>query len=77
MLYLASPGERGCRVSQISGHEYVNFVGRDSAVCTATRYGLNGPGSNPGGGRIIRTRSDRSWGQPSLQYNESRVSFPG
>jgi hypothetical protein len=32
----------------------------------ATRYGLNGPGSNPGGGEIFRTRPDRLWGLPSL-----------
>jgi len=27
------------------------FVGRDSSVGIATRYGLDGPGSNPGGGQ--------------------------
>ena len=27
-------------------------MGRDSAVSIATRYGLDGPGSNPGGGEI-------------------------
>jgi len=26
-------------------------MGRDNAVSIATRYGLDGPGSNPGGGQ--------------------------
>jgi hypothetical protein len=34
-------------------------------------------GSNPGGGEIFRSRSDRSWDPPSLLYNGYRVSFPG
>ena len=38
-----------------------------------TRYGLDGPGSNPGGGEIFRTRPDRSWGPSSLLYNGYRV----
>jgi hypothetical protein len=33
--------------------------------------------SNPGGGDIFRTLSDRPWGPPSLLYNGYRVSFPG
>ena len=33
-------------------------------------------GSNPGGGQIFRTRSDRPWRPPSLLYNAYRVSFP-
>ena len=33
-------------------------------------------GSNPGGGEIFRTCSDRSWGPPSLLYNWYR-GFPG
>jgi len=52
-------------------------VGRDSSVGIATRYRLNGPGSNPGGGEIFRTRPDRPWGPPSLLYNRYRVSFLG
>jgi hypothetical protein len=32
-------------------------------------------GSNPGGGEIFRTRSDRPWGTPSLLYIRYRV-FP-
>ena len=30
-------------------------------------------GSNPGGGEILRTCSDRPWGPPSLLYNGYRV----
>jgi hypothetical protein len=37
---------------------------------------MNGPGSNPGGGAIFRTRPDRPWGPPSLLYNGTG-SFPG
>jgi len=37
-------------------------VGRDSSVCTAARYGLGGPGSNPGGGEVFRTL------QPPVQW---------
>jgi len=40
-----------------------------------THYGLDGPGSNPGGARIS-ARPDRPWGPPSLVYNGYRV-FPG
>jgi len=46
-------------------------------TCTVgyfTRYGLGGPGSNPGGGEVFRTRPDRPWGPPSLLYNGYRVS---
>ena len=48
-------------------------MGRDSAVGIATRYGLDGPGSNP---EIFGTRPDRPWDPPSLLYNGYRV-FPG
>ena len=43
----------------------------DSAVGIATRYGVDGQGSNPVGGEgseIFRTSPDRSWGLPSLLY---------
>jgi hypothetical protein len=53
------------------------LMGRDSVVGTATRYGLDSPGSNPGGGEILRIRPDRPWGPPSLLYDGYRVSFPG
>ena len=44
-------------------------MGRDSSDGIATRCGLDGRGSNLGGGDIFRTRPDRSWGPPSLLYN--------
>jgi len=36
------------------------------SVGIATGYGLDGPGSNPGGGEIFCTCPDRPWGPPSL-----------
>jgi hypothetical protein len=53
-----------------------NAIGRDISVSIATRYRLNGPGIEPGLGEILRNRSDRPWGPPSLLYNGYRV-FPG
>jgi len=50
--------------------------GPGSSVCTANTYGLDGPGMESRGGEIFRTCPDRSWGSPSLLYNEYRV-FPG
>ena len=55
----------------------LSCVGRDSAVGIASRYGLDGPGINPDGGEIFRTRPDRLWGPPIFLYNGYRVSFPG
>ena len=57
---------------------YVRLIGgRDMPIGTATGYGLDGPGSNPGGwGEIFRTRPDRFWDPPSLLCNGNRV-FPG
>ena len=52
------------------------ICGPGSSVGIATAYGLDGPGSNPGGGEILRTRPDRPWGPPSLLYNGYRV-LPG
>ena len=49
---------------------------RASVVGIATRYGLDGPGSNPGGGEFFRTCPERPWGPPSLLHNGYRV-FPG
>jgi hypothetical protein len=49
---------------------------REGTVGIVAGYGLDGPGSNPGGGEIFRTRPDRSWGPSSLLYNGYRV-FPG
>jgi hypothetical protein len=53
-------------------------VDRDSSVGIATRYGVDGPGIEPGGGRveIFRSRSDRPWGSPSHLFNGCLV-FPG
>jgi len=50
--------------------------GLGSSVGIATRYGLDSPGSNPGGDEIFRTCPDRPWGPPSLLYNWYRF-FPG
>ena len=50
--------------------------GRDSSVGIATRYGLDGPGIESGGGEIFRTRPDRRWGPTSLLDSGYRV-FPG
>jgi hypothetical protein len=49
--------------------------GPGSSVGIATGYGLDGPGIESRLGAIFRTRSDRSWGPPSLLYNGYRV-FP-
>ena len=54
----------------------VRFMGRDSSVGKATRYGSIVRGSKPGGSDIFRTRPDRRWGPPNLLYNAYRV-FPG
>jgi hypothetical protein len=50
--------------------------GPDSSVGIATGYGLEGPGSNPGGDEIFRTCPCRPWGPHSLLYNGYRA-FPG
>ena len=47
------------------------------AVSIVTRYRLDGPGSNPGGGAIFRTRPDRPWGPPSLLYNRYQAFSRG
>ena len=49
---------------------------RDSSVGIATRCGLDGPGIEPGGDEIFRTRPDRPWVPPRLLYNGYPV-FPG
>ena len=53
------------------------FMGRDSSVGIATRYGLDGPGSKPGKGEIFRTHPDRPCGPPSLLHNWYRVFLGG
>ena len=49
--------------------------GPGSSVCIATRYELDGPGTNPGGDEIFCTCPDRPWGPPNFLYNGYRV-FP-
>ena len=51
------------------------YCGSGSSVGIATDYGLDGPGTNPGGDEMFRTRPDRSLGPHSLLYNGYRV-FP-
>ena len=54
------------------------FVGWDSSVDIATRYGLDGPGiESRWGGEILRNRPDRPWCPPRLLCNGYRVFFPG
>jgi hypothetical protein len=52
------------------------YRGQDSSVVIVTHYRLDGLGSNPGGGKIFRTCTDRPWGLLSLLHNGYRV-FPG
>jgi hypothetical protein len=49
------------------------WVGPDSSVGIATRYGLDGPGIESRWGRDC---PDRPWGPPSLLYN-GRLVFSG
>ena len=70
-------GQKGDSVDVENGLYVLEKVGRESSVGIATCYGLDGPGSNPGGGEIFRTCPDLPRGPPSLLYNEYGVSFPG
>jgi len=56
------------------GHSF--HSGPGSSVGIATGYGLDGLGSNTGGGEIFCTCPDRPWGPPSLLYYGYRA-FPG
>ena len=50
----------------------LNYVGPRSSVGIATHYGLEGPGSNPGGGEISRPS------RPALGPNQSPLKWvPG
>jgi hypothetical protein len=52
--------------------------GRDNIVGIATRYGLEGSGSNSGERNIfslLHALPDRPWGLLSLLYNGYRISF--
>ena len=55
------------------------FVGRDSSVGTATRYGLDGPGieSRWGGVRFSAPVQTGPGGPPSLLYNGYQVFHGG
>jgi hypothetical protein len=53
----------------------VEDVGRDSSVGIATRYGLEGPGTESRWGRDFPPSSILPWSPPSLLYNRYRV-FP-
>jgi hypothetical protein len=68
---------RALTMSELSTYwMHVNYiVGRDSVVSIATRYGLDGPGSNSSGGEIFRTSPDRPWGHPA-SYSMGTGSFP-
>ena len=51
------------------------YICPGSSVGISTGYGLDGPGSNPGGDEIFRP-SRPAMGPPSLLYNGYRI-FPG
>jgi hypothetical protein len=51
-------------------------VGRVAQSVERLATGWAVRGSNPGGGEIFRTCSDRPWGPPSLLYSGYRY-FPG
>jgi hypothetical protein len=53
----------------------LSFVGLDSVIGIATRYGPEGPGIESPWGRNFRTSADWPWGSHSLLYNGHRV-FP-
>jgi hypothetical protein len=57
---------------------HLNKLGRDSSVCVATPYALEGPGTDPGVGKISRTLSRPALGptQPPIQI-EYRVFLGG
>jgi hypothetical protein len=45
-------------------------MAQGSVVGIATRYGLDGPGTESGGDEIFRTGPDRRCAPPSFLYNE-------
>jgi uncharacterized membrane protein len=59
----------------ISSSHTLRLMGRDTAVGMATRYELDAPASNAGGGEIFRTHRGRPWGPPNLLYEWHLVSF--
>jgi len=72
----------GCSESGYKGSVYrkcensLTNRGSGSVDSIATGYGLEGPGSNPGGSKIFLTCPDRPWRSPSLLYKGYQV-FPG
>lgn len=48
-------------------------MSRDSVICVATSYGLEGKGIKSRWRREFRNRPDRPWDVPSLLYNCYRV----
>jgi len=54
---------------------FIHLLSTFSSVGIATDYGLDGPGSNPGGDEIFRPFR-RSWGPPA-SYTMGTGSFPG
>jgi hypothetical protein len=61
----------------LNNFELKRKLSRNSVVDIATHYGLDGPKSNPGGGKIFHTRPDRFWGPHILLYNGCRVFLRG
>ena len=55
----------------------MSFLGRDSVVRIASRYGLGDPGIESRFGRDFPDPSDRPWGPPSLLYNRYWIFSPG
>ena len=53
------------RICSVFGRDTYRMSGPDSSVDIATDYGLDGPGSNPGGDEIFRP-SRSALGPPSL-----------
>jgi hypothetical protein len=56
---------------------FLNMAAGVAQMVEQICYGLDGPGSNPGGGEILRTRQDPSWSPPTLLYCGYRISIPG
>ena len=56
-------------LSKFNKGAYISGTEPGSSVGIVTGYGLDGPGSNPGGGEIFHTCPERPWGPPSLLYS--------
>jgi len=65
-------GERTVIYLLVYGLHYDVHCGLCSSVGIAADYGMDGPGSNPGGNEIFRP-PDRPWDPPSLLCNGYRV----